>query len=105
MKFRYDGGFFIEPHFRLYNQTAANFYLFSIEQETYGANGFPEYASADYRLDEFEGTTLGVNVGKKFPGHGVLRVRLEQIKWTYENSLFDENNAFVLQVSYKKLFE
>lgn len=105
LKFRYDGGFFIEPHFRLYNQTAANFYLFSIEQEEYGANGFPEFASADYRLDEFEGTTVGVNIGKKFPGHGVLRVRLEQIKWTYENSLFDENNAFVLQVSYKKLFE
>lgn len=105
LKLRYDDGFFIEPHFRIYDQTAANFYLFSIEQEIYGTSSFPEYASADYRLDKFDSTTVGINIGKTFPGHGKLRVRLEQIKWSYESSLFDENNAIVFQVSYKKLFE
>ena len=105
LKFRYENGFFVEPHFRLYDQTAADFYLFSIPQEEYGLTGFPEYASADYRLDKFTGRTFGINFGKTFPGQGKLRVRIEQIKWEYDNSLFDENNAFVLQVSYKVLFE
>jgi len=105
LKFRYESGFFIEPHIRLYDQTAANFYLFSIDQDIYGISGFPEYASADYRLDEFEATTYGVNFGKNFPGKGKLRIRLEQIEWNYANSLFDTNEALVVQVSYKVLFE
>ncbi|MCK4708562.1 MAG: DUF3570 domain-containing protein, partial [Gammaproteobacteria bacterium] len=75
------------------------------EQEEYGLTGFPEYASADYRLDEFNATTIGINFGKTFPGRGKLRVRIEQIKWEYANSLFDENNALVFQISYKVLFE
>jgi len=105
LKFRYDDGLFIEPHVRLYDQTAASFYTFAIAQEEYGISGFPEYASADYRLDETDATTIGVNIGKTFPGHGKLRVRFEQIQWEYANSLFDVNKAIVLQVSYKKLFE
>lgn len=105
LKFRYDDGFFIEPHFRLYDQTAANFYLFSIEQSEYGITGFPEYASADYRLDAFQGTTLGINIGKTFPGEGKLRFRIEQIEWEFDNSLFGTNKALVVQLSYKKLFE
>jgi len=105
LKFRYEGGFFIEPHFRYYDQTAANFYMFSIPQETFLLTGFPEYASADYRLDQTESTTVGINIGKTFPGEGKLRVRIEQVEWTYENSLFDTNKALVVQLSYKKLFE
>ena len=105
LKFRYEGGFFIEPHFRYYDQTAANFYMFSIPQETYQLSGFPEYASADYRLDKTEGTTVGINIGKTFPGEGKLRFRIEQIEWKYDNSLFDTNKALVVQLSYKKLFE
>lgn len=105
LKIRYEGGFFIEPHFRLYNQSAANFYMFSIEQEEYGVSGFPEYASADYRLDGIDGTSIGFNIGKKFKGQGLLRFRVEQVEWQYENSLFDVNKVLVLQVSYKKLFE
>ena len=105
LKFRYDDGYFIEPHIRLYDQTAANFYMFSIPQEIYLVSGFPEYASADYRLDEFETTTFGVNFGKSFPGKGKLRIRLEQIEWNYANSLFDTNEAIVVQVSYKVLFK
>lgn len=105
LKFRYEGDFFVEPHVRLYDQTAANFYMFSIPQEEYLLSGFPEYASADYRLDQMQATTVGINIGKNFPGHGKLRVRFEQIKWEYDNSLFDTNEALVVQVSYKKLFE
>ena len=105
LKFRYDNDFFVEPHFRLYDQTAANFYLFSIEQEEYGLSAFPEFASADYRLDKTDGSTFGINVGKTFPGHGKLRVRLEKIRWEYGDSLFAVNEAYVFQLSYKVLFE
>ena len=105
LKVRYDEGLFIEPHVRLYDQSAADFYLFSLPQEVYFANGFPDYASADYRLDKMTGTTFGVNFGKAFPGEGKLRVRIEHITWEYDKSLFDTNKALVLQLSYKKLFE
>ncbi|MDH5392910.1 MAG: DUF3570 domain-containing protein [Gammaproteobacteria bacterium] len=105
LKIRYENDFFIEPHLRFYDQTAANFYYFAIEQEVFGPNGFPEYGSADYRLDEIDGTTLGFNIGKTFSAHGKLRVRVEHIRWQYKNSLFDVNEALVFQLSYKKLFE
>lgn len=105
LKFRYEDGFFVEPHVRLYNQTAANFYFYSIEYEDYKASSFPQYASADYRLDQTDSSTIGINIGKTFPGQGKLRVRIEKIRWQYANSYFDVNNALVLQVSYKKLFE
>lgn len=105
LKIRYGSGFYVEPHFRYYDQTAANFYFYSIEEATYDASSFPEYASADYRLDQFDAVTVGVNFGKTFSGHGKLRIRLEKIQWNYESSLYDENNAIVIQVSYKKLFE
>ncbi|MDH5518244.1 MAG: DUF3570 domain-containing protein [Gammaproteobacteria bacterium] len=105
LKISYENNFFIEPHLRLYQQTAANFYYFSLEQEVFGPTGFPEFGSADYRLDQFSGTTVGFNISKKFSGTGKLRMRVEQIRWEYENSLFDVNNALVFQLSYKKLFE
>ncbi|MDH5426131.1 MAG: DUF3570 domain-containing protein [Gammaproteobacteria bacterium] len=105
LKLRYDDGFFVEPHVRIYNQTAANFYYYAIEQENYGLSSFPQYASADYRLDKIDSSTIGISIGKNFPGQGKLRVRIEKINWQYANSYFDVNNALVLQVSYKKLFE
>lgn len=107
-KVMFENGHFIEPHFRIYNQTAAYFHMYSIPQDIYGPaalGNVPEFASADYRLDEFDSSTVGLNYGKIFPGHGRLRFRMEYIVTEYANSVFPENKAAVVQLSYQKLFE
>ena len=45
----------IEPHFRYYHQTAADFYAPQLDS----TNPLPEFASADYRLAEFDAYTIG----------------------------------------------
>jgi len=46
----------IEPHVRYYHQTEADFYTPQLDS----AAALPNYASADYRLAEFDAYTLGV---------------------------------------------
>lgn len=45
----------IEPHIRYYHQSAADFYVAQLDS----AASLPTYASADYRLAEFDAYTLG----------------------------------------------
>lgn len=105
LKFNFDDGYFLEPHVRIYNQSAAYFYVYSISQEDFVLNGLPDYASADYRLDEMDDLTIGLNFGINFAGEGKLRIRLEKIQQQFANSVYPENNATVFQISYQKLFE
>ena len=75
VKYRYklDALRYLEPHFRLYRQQAAEFYRHSLPQ----SQGLSEFASADFRLAEFDALTLGVQYGKKLPGQRNYRVSLE----------------------------
>jgi hypothetical protein len=50
----------IEPNFRYYSQTAADFYRSWLPEEE-----IPEFASSDYRLGTFTGLTLGVSYSRK----------------------------------------
>ena len=52
---------FIEPHFRYYDQQAAEFYRHSITDAE--AQNLPEHLSADYRLADMTAMTLGVKIG------------------------------------------
>ncbi len=45
----------IEPYFRFYHQSAADFYTSQLSSE----KALPSYASSDYRLSEFSSYTLG----------------------------------------------
>ncbi len=45
----------IEPHIRYYTQTAADFYVPQLD----AATALPQYATADYRLAEFDAYTIG----------------------------------------------
>lgn len=45
----------IEPHFRYYHQSEADFYVPQLN----AADSLPNYASADYRLAEFDAYTVG----------------------------------------------
>lgn len=64
---------FLEPHFRFYTQTHAEFYRPSID----GGAALPSYASADYRLGEFDAITLGLKYGWKTVSGSEWSARLE----------------------------
>ena len=53
---------FFKPTIRAYQQSAASFYYHSLP----GSEAIPAFASADYRLAEFDAYTLSLEFGKKF---------------------------------------
>jgi hypothetical protein len=66
--------YYIEPHLRLYTQSAADFYRTVL----FDGDPTPKDASADYRLGQLDGLTLGLKYGHPF-GEGRewgLRVEL-----------------------------
>lgn len=76
MKYRYEflGRHYLEPHFRYYTQTAADFYHTSlIDGQTY------DYASADYRLADLTTTTYGVKYGIDLDKHSEFSIRAEHM--------------------------
>jgi hypothetical protein len=64
---------YFQPHVRYYQQTAAEFY------RTVLFNGapLPTYATADYRLAEFDGLTVGVKYGQATANGGEWSARVE----------------------------
>ncbi|HHL45290.1 MAG TPA: DUF3570 domain-containing protein [Gammaproteobacteria bacterium] len=93
-------GRYLEPHLRIYHQTAADFFHHSLK---YG-QPLPEYASADYRLDEMSSLTLGAKYGLPAWG-GTLRFRLEYLYQSFSEAEYDTNKALIFQASYKKEFD
>lgn len=101
-------GSYLEPHFRYYTQSAADFY------QTYLMEGqtTPEFVSADYRIGEMDAYTVGLKYGFKLDQGNDVAVRLEYYKQTPKSSgqeafgdiqgidLFEELDAIILQVSY-----
>lgn len=75
LRFRwpFGGSSYLEPHLRLYSQTAADFYRLSL----INGNPLPEYASADHRLGDFDALTVGLKYGWKTSGDNDMSVRLE----------------------------
>jgi len=64
---------YIEPQLRYYTQSAADFYRASLVS----SQPLPQYASADFRLGEFDATTLGVKFGHRTGGGNEWSVRAE----------------------------
>jgi hypothetical protein len=64
---------YLEPHLRYYTQTAADFYALNLID----GQALPEYASADYRLGEFDAITVGLKYGWTTKGGNDMNVRLE----------------------------
>lgn len=100
---------YVEPHFRYYTQTAAEFYSLSLVD---GAP-LPEYASADYRLGDFDAITAGLKYGWSTRRGNDFSVRLEFYRQTSNLSSGDligaqvdqdnapDLNAVILQVGYR----
>ena len=64
---------YLEPHFRWYSQSAAEFYRLSLVD---GAP-LPAFASSDYRLGEFDAITAGLKYGWKTRNQNDVSVRVE----------------------------
>ena len=62
LKYRYklDQQYYLQPHFRFYDQSAASFYEHSLKN----SESLNDYASADFRLAAFNAYTIGLRYGK-----------------------------------------
>ena len=60
-RWNFDSAKFFEPHVRFYKQTAADFY----HTVLFAGAPLPAYATADYRLGQFDAVTVGVKYGAK----------------------------------------
>ncbi len=103
-----DSKSYLEPHLRFYTQTAADFYAHSLVD---GA-ATPAYTSADYRLGEFDGTTIGIKYGRALSKGREFSIRAEFLSQQGNSSpsdaigsqttqdLFPTVEAIVVQASY-----
>jgi len=107
-RWNFDGGKYFQPHVRFYQQTAADFY----ERVLFNGAPVPTFATADYRLGEFDGLTLGVKYGQE-TSSGEWSARVE---WYTQTStvdstalvgslntldLYPDMNALIAQFTYK----
>ena len=93
------GHFYIQPHYRLYKQSATDFYVDSLNAD----DRAPEFASADYRLGELTTQTIGGKVSWQFSQDQALSLRLERYQQTGESDAA-QMNATISQISYKWRF-
>jgi hypothetical protein len=75
---------YLEPLFRWYKQTAADFYTPFVTSITAPITG---YASADQRLSAFHALTFGLKYGVKVDEEREFSVRLEEYRQTFDNKL------------------
>jgi hypothetical protein len=89
LRFNLSDNTYIQPHFRYYQQGAAEFYQpFLLEGTT-----LPTFASADYRLGEMTAYTVGLKYGMKMPSGNEWAFRLEYYQQDPKNPGFDAPGA------------
>lgn len=98
-------GHYLQPHYRHYNQSAADFY-----RQTLIDGNIPDYASADSRLGELTTQTIGLKYGIVFDQDAEINFRVEYMHQTGKTrtedavgklanvDLFPENEAAIVQV-------
>jgi hypothetical protein len=100
---------YIEPHLRFYTQSEAEFYtLYLVDGDP-----LPEYASADYRLGEFDAITAGLKYGWHTRGGNEMSVRAEFYQQSgsvasdrlignqVDQDNYPDLNAIIVQFGYK----
>ncbi len=105
-RFDFDGGHYLQPHLRYYQQGAADFYRQTLID---GEETTLSYASADYRLGEFVTQTIGLKYGFEFKNGAEINFRAEMITQKGKDrrtdavgilqnqQLFPDNEAYLLQ--------
>lgn len=100
---------YIEPHFRYYTQSEAEFYQLSIDDSL----PLPQFASSDYRLGNFDAITAGLKYGWKTRNDNDMSIRVE---WYMQSGTvpaaqlignqagrdnYPDLNALIVQFSYR----
>lgn len=88
---------YLEPHFRVYQQSAASFYQPFLNE----SQPLPIYASSDLRIGEMTTYTLGLKYGMFLNGEDELAFRLEYYNQTPTNAGFDEPGVLAEQDLYE----
>ncbi|HUQ53228.1 MAG TPA: DUF3570 domain-containing protein [Gammaproteobacteria bacterium] len=112
LELRYRFGFgeskYLQPHVRFYQQTAADFYRTVL----FSNAALPQFATADHRVGEFDGLTVGLKYGQATPHGGEWSARIEYYTQTGDPSpgsavgalagfdLYPDLNALIAQFSY-----
>ena len=99
---------YVEPQFRYYQQSAAEFYQPFILQ----AEPLPQYVSADYRIGKMNTYTVGAKFGTKLAQGNELSFRIALYQQNPQNDrvaapgvlanveLYEKVTAVMAQVSY-----
>ncbi len=109
-RWQFKSGRAIEPHLRWYHQTAADFYKWFLVS----GQELPQYASADYRLANFDAVTTGVQF--VLPIGGLMQARFgaeyyiqrgdssppEAFGTLRDYELFPQMDAFMLRVGFER---
>jgi hypothetical protein len=108
-RFNFGANRYLQPHVRFYQQTAADFYRTVL----FAGVPRPAYATADHRLGEFDGLTLGLKYGQATARGSEWSARIEYYTQTGNASpgsavgalanldLYPDLNALIAQFSYK----
>jgi Protein of unknown function (DUF3570) len=108
-RWSFGGERYLQPHLRFYQQTAAEFYRTVL----FDGAPLPAYATADHRLGEFDGLTVGLKYGQATARGGEWWARIEYYTQTGSASpgsavgalagfdLYPDLNALIAQFSYK----
>lgn len=113
VRYRFDLGndSYLQPHFRYYTQTAADFYHRALRND----QALPQdYVTADYRLGDLDGITVGLEYGIKLSSDSEFTVRAElyqqsgdvadpgvKIGTQQAHDLFPDVDAYIIQFGYK----
>lgn len=99
---------FWEPHIRYYQQSAADFYSPFLQQDS----PLNRHASADYRIGEMTGLTIGLKYGFQMENSDRAEIRLEYYKQTSHSTnqpvsvdlgsldIYPKVDALILQLNY-----
>ncbi|MGF1546605.1 MAG: DUF3570 domain-containing protein [Thiotrichales bacterium] len=99
---------YLQPHLRYYSQSAADFYRHSLSD----AAPLPKLATADYRLGEYDASTVGLKYGFGFANGSEFSVRAEYYLQSGDShpdsaigiqktqDLFPDVDAYILQLNY-----
>ena len=101
LRYRWDlpAASYIEPHVRFYTQSAAEFYRVALLD----GDPLPAFASADYRLGEFDAVTIGVKYGRLLANGNEWSARLESYTTTgsgANSGVYPDLTAVIFQMSY-----
>lgn len=107
-RFLLEGSRYIEPHLRLYRQSAADFY----QTFLLSSQALPSFASADYRVGKLATYTLGVRYGMMLEGDREFGFRVEYYQQSPQASgapapgdlagleLYPDYDAYIFQIDY-----